>query len=269
MTKLYSVNGKKLLDISVSVWFIVAVVGQWIFATYVILFYGKISIAGHIEDWNKILPHGYVAGETFGNIVVGSHLLLAAIIIIGGPLQLIPQIRKYAPTFHRWNGRLYILIAFIISLSGLFMVWIRGSVGGIIQHVSISINAALIIISAIFAIKYAMLRDIKNHRIWAFRLFLVVNGVWFFRVGLYFWLFINKEPFGFDPETFEGPFLYFLTFSQYILPLALLELYLKAKMSSSKNLTMIISTLLFLFTLVMAIGIFAASVGFWFPKMNE
>ena len=78
--------------------------------------------------------------------MVGSHLLLAAIIIIGGPLQIIPKVREYAPTFHRWNGRLYILTAFIISLSGLYMVWIRGSIGGMIQHISISINAFLIIL---------------------------------------------------------------------------------------------------------------------------
>lgn len=264
-----SLYGKKVLSITVSAWFIAAVLGQWIFATYVILFYVKATVAGHYEHWNKVLPHGYVAGDTMGNIVVGIHLLLAAIIIIGGPLQLIPKIRKYAPVFHRWNGRLYILIAFVISLSGLYMVWIRGSVGGMIQHVSISINAILIMISAAFAIKYAMMRDIKNHSNWAIRLFLVVNGVWFFRVGFNFWLFINKQPVGFDPKTFEGPFLYFLTFAQYIIPLTLLELYLKAKKSSNKKLLLATSATIFIFTIIMIIGIFAASKRVWFPKMNE
>ena len=91
-----------------------AVIGQRIFATYVILFYGKATATGHNENWNKVLPHGYISGETIGNLMVGSHLLLAAIIIIGGPLQIIPKVREYAPTFHRWNGRLYILTAFII-----------------------------------------------------------------------------------------------------------------------------------------------------------
>ncbi len=269
MAKSFSLNERNILNITVLVWFIVAVIGQWIFATYVIFFYGKATATGHSEDWNKVLPHGYVAGETMGNIVVGCHLLLAAIIIIGGPLQLIPKFRKYAPIFHRWNGRLYILIAFVVSLSGLFMVWIRGSIGGVIQHVSISINAVLIMISAIFAIKYAMIRDIKNHRIWAIRLFLLVNGVWFFRVGLNFWIFINQEPVGFDPKTFEGPFLSFLTFSQYVIPLVLFELYLKAKKDSNNRLVLITSTIFVLFTVIIAIGIFAASMRIWFPKINE
>lgn len=269
MIKLNLQKQKKILNTAILVWFMVAVLGQLIFATYVILFYGKATATGHNENWNKVLPHGYIAGETIGNIVVGSHLLLAVIIIIGGPIQLIPNIRKYAPTFHRWNGRIYIFVAIIISFSGLYMVWIRGSIGGMIQHISISINAVLIIISAAVAIKYAMGRDIKNHRIWAIRLFLVINGVWFFRVGLYFWLFINQKPVGFNPKTFEGPFLYFLTFSQYIIPLAIFELYLNAKQSSKKSFVLITATILFLFTIIMAIGIFAASMGIWFPKMNE
>lgn len=269
MRKLFLLNEKKLLNFVITVWFTLAVIGQWIFATYVILFYGKATATGHYEYLNKALPHGYISGETIGNLMVGSHLLLAAIIIIGGPLQIIPKVREYAPIFHRWNGRLYILIAFIISLSGLYMVWVRGSIGGIIQHISISINAFLIMIAAVFTIKYAMIRKFKNHRIWAIRLFLVVNGVWFFRVGLYFWLFINPKPVGFDPDTFEGPFLYFLTFSQYIIPLSLFELYLKAKNSSNKKLVLTTSTLLVIFTIIMIIGIFAASMGNWFPKMSE
>lgn len=269
MVKLNSLYEKKVLNTAVAVWFIVAVLGQLIFGVYVALFYGKATATGHTEDWNKVLPHGYVPGETMGNIFVGLHLLLAVIIIIGGPLQLIQKIRKFMPRFHKWNGRLYILSAYIISLSGFYMVWIRGSIGGIIQHISISINAILIMFCATFAIRYAMARDIKSHRIWAIRLFLVMNGVWFFRVGFNFWLLINQGPVGFNPKTFEGPFLYFLTFSQYILPLVLFEFYLKAKKSQNKSFVLITSAALILFTLIMAIGIFGASKGIWFPKMSE
>jgi len=269
MPKLFLLNEKKLLNIVITSWFIVAVVGQLIFATYVILFYGKATVTGHNEKWNEVLPQGYVSGETIGNLIVGSHLLLAAVIIIGGPLQIIPKVREYAPTFHRWNGRTYVVTAIILSLTGLYMVWVRGSIGGMIQHISISINAFLIMIAAVFTIKYAMTRKFKNHRIWAIRLFLVVNGVWFFRVGLYFWLFINEKPVGFDPKTFEGPFLYFLTFSQYVIPLSLFELYIKAKSSSNKKLVLATSTLLVIFTIIMTIGIFAASMGHWLPKMKE
>ncbi|WP_310556674.1 DUF2306 domain-containing protein [Flavobacterium sp.] len=268
MTKANSINGKKVLNSAVTVWFAIAVLGQWIFALYVLLFYAKAMATGHSENWNKALPNGYVTGDTLGNVVVGIHLLLAIIIIVGGPLQITPKVREYAPTFHRWNGRIYITIAFIMSVTGLYMVWVRGSIGGIVQHISISINAILIMIAATLTIKYAMDRNFKTHRIWAIRLFLLVNGVWFFRVGFFFWLTLHQRPVGFDPITFEGPFLSFLSFSQYIIPLTLFELYLKAKKSSSKKFIYITAMLIFLLTVIMGIGIFAASIGIWFPRMN-
>lgn len=268
MKTLSLINQKKILSTAITVWFTIAVVGQWIFAAYVLLFYGKATLTGHSENWDMVLPHGYVKGDTIGNVVVGIHLLLAIIIIVGGPLQILPKVREYAPTFHRWNGRLYISVAFLMSLSGLYMVWIRGAVGGMVQHISISINAFLIMIAAVFAIKKAIARNFEEHRSWAIRLFLVINGVWFFRVGFNFWLFVNKGVVGFNPTTFEGPFLNVLTFSQYIIPLFLFEIYLRAKKSSNQKLVFITLTLFFLFTIIMAIGIIAASWKIWFPMMN-
>ena len=84
-------------------WFIVAILGQWIFVAYVIGFYGSAAVRGRFEEWNKVLPHGYVAGDTVGNLVVSLHLLFAVVVIVGGALQLIPQVRRIAPAFHRWN----------------------------------------------------------------------------------------------------------------------------------------------------------------------
>lgn len=270
LEKIYikSLNPKKILSWSAGFWFITATLGQWMFAFYVMAFYGRATATGNIEKWNVVLPKGYVSGDFFGNLVVGIHLLLAAIIIICGPLQIISQTKKYMPTFHRWSGRLYIFTAVITSLSGLIMVWTRGSVGGLAQHISISVNAILILVSVFFTVRYALNDDLKRHRMWALRLFLVVNGVWFFRVGLMFWLLINGRPVGFNPDTFEGPFLIFLSISQYTIPLILLELYQRAKMGKSGSLNLAVSALLALFTLVMAIGIFGATVGIWLPRIN-
>ena len=266
-TYIKSLNNGKILRLSVGLWFITATLGQWMFAFYVIAFYGRATVTGNIEKWNLVLPKGYISGDFVGNLVVGVHLILAAIIIICGPLQIISQTKKYMPTFHRWSGRLYIFTAVITSLSGLIMVWTRGSVGGLAQHISISINAILIFVSAFFTVRYAMDDDLKQHRIWALRLFLLVNGVWFFRIGLMFWLLVNGRAVGFDPDTFEGPFLIFLSISQYTLPLILLELYQRAKISKNGTLNLAVSALLVLFTFVMAVGIFGAAMGMWLPRI--
>lgn len=259
---------RNVLSGVVTLSFIISVLGQLIFAIYVIVFYGKSWLSGHIQNWNIVLPNGYVQGDNIGNLVVGLHLLLAAIIIIGGPVQIVPEFRKHLPILHRWNGRIYISTAILLSISGLFMVWIRGSVGGITQHISISVNAILILISAAMVLKYAMMRNFIDHRIWAIRLFLFVNGVWYFRVGLFFWLFVNQGPVGFNPETLQGPFLTILSLSQYTLPLVLFELYQNAIKSSKKSLIWTSTVLIFLFTIVIGVGTFAASMSIWIPKMN-
>ncbi len=261
------VRANATLRAAAQLWFLVAVIGQWMFAYYVGSFYGGSAVQGDLEVWNNILPHGYVVGETMGNVAVAVHLFLAVIILVGGPLQLVPHIRARVPAFHRLNGRIYMLTAFVISISGLFMVWTRGSAGGPMGDISISINAVLIMIFAVVALRYAVARDIKTHRRWALRLFLVVSGVWFFRIGLMLWLTIHNGPVGFDMDTFRGPFLTFLGFAQYLLPLAILEIYLRTQDRAGATGRFVMAATLVVLTITMGVGIFAATVGMWLPYL--
>lgn len=258
----------RLLNASAQLWFIIAVLGMWIFAFYVASFYGGAAIDGDFMKWNRVLPHGYVEGQNMGNLAVAIHLLLAVIVMVGGPMQFVPQLRKYAPTFHRWNGRFYISAAFIISLSGVYMVISKGTISGLIGDISVSINGVLIMSFAYLAIRNAIKRNIEAHRRWALRLFLAMAGVWFFRIGLMFWLFINKGPVGFDPETFRGPFLVFLGFGQYVIPLVVLELYFLAQKKKNKTTQTLMSFGLLLLTGATAVGIFAATMGMWLPRIG-
>ncbi|WP_460947831.1 DUF2306 domain-containing protein [Spirosoma daeguense] len=259
----------RILSIAAATWLVVTTVGQWLFGTYILLFYGKATIEGDFERWNNVLPHGYVEGDWKGNFIVGLHILLAAILVIGGPLQLIPQIRQYFPRFHRWLGRCYVVTAIVVSAAGLIMVWTRGAVGDRTQHISISIQAIYIITFALLTIRYARIRQLGKHRAWALRLFMVTNGVWFFRVQLMCWLLINGGPAGFDSKTFTGPFLTFLALFTYAIPLSLmvLELYLYAQRRQTRILSYVTSALIFLATVLMAIGIFAATMGMWLPRI--
>jgi hypothetical protein len=260
-------NANKFLTNSVKAWFLIAVAGQWIFAMYVASFYGGATLSGNIAHWNTVMPHGYVEGDFMGNLAVGVHLLLAFIVLVGGPLQLIPQIRSNAPKFHRINGRMYILTAMILSIGGLFMVWTRGTVGAEIGKYSISLNALLIMTFAALAVFYAIKRNIKVHRRWAIRLFLVMGGVWFFRIGLMLWLMIHQAPVGFDPKTFTGPFLTFLGFAQYLVPLLFAQLYFIAQDSKNKHFKTVIGIVIIVLTLATLGGIIAASMGMWLPRL--
>jgi hypothetical protein len=259
--------GAPALKVAATSWFVVAVLGQLAFVAYVIGFYGRAALQGRFEAWNKVLPHGYVAGDTFGNVIVSLHLAFATVVIVGGALQLMPAIRRVAPAFHRWNGRVYLGSVLLMSVGGLVMVWTRGTVGDLSQHIAISINALLIIAFAGMALRHALARRIDAHRRWALGLFLVVAGVWFFRIGLMAWIVVNQGPVGFDPKTFAGPFLTFLAFAQYVLPLAVLELYLRAQAGRGSLQRIAVAACLFVLTLVTAGGVAAASMLMWLPRL--
>ena len=248
-------------------WFVVAVLGQLMFAVYVIGFYGRAAVHARFETWNKVMPHGYVPGDTFGNLVVSLHLAFATVVMIGGALQLVPVLRRRWPAFHRWNGRVFLVSVLVMSVGGLIMVWTRGTVGDLSQHVAISINAVLIIWFAGMALRNALARRFDVHRRWALRLFLAVSGVWFFRIGLMFWIVVNRGPVGFDPKTFEGPFLTFLAFAQYLLPLSMLQLYFHARDRGEPVRRVVVAAGLFALTLVTAAGVVAATMLLWLPRL--
>ena len=264
-------GGIKFLNFSVKLWFVLATVGQWIFAYYIASFYGKSSLAGDFQKWNKVLPHGYVQDDWLGNAFVAAHIFFALIMVVGGPMQLIPQLRTRFRMFHRILGRFYIFTAVLIGIDGLVMVWTRGAVGGLLQHIAISVQALYIIAFAVLALRYALQRNFALHRQWAIRLYLVSSGVWFFRVYLMAWLLLNGGPAGFDPKTFDGPFLWFLSVLVYALPVSLLvfEMYLKAQQKTARALFQIFTaTLILILTVLMGIGIFAATMGMWLPRIG-
>jgi hypothetical protein len=252
---------------AVSTWLVVALIGQLLFAFYVASYYGRTAWLGRVADWNKVMPHGHVAGDTAGNSLVALHLVFTVLVVLGGVLQLWPQWRQRAPTVHRWVGRLYVLGAVTLSLTGLVMLLTRGTVGGTAQHVAIAFNAVLILVFATMAWRHALARRIDAHRRFALRLFVAVSGVWFFRIGLMFWLIANRGPVGFDMKTFQGPALVALAFGQTLVPLAVLQLYLHVQEKGGPAARLGVAGLLALLTAVTAAGVSAAFMFMWLPRL--
>ncbi|AKU23276.1 hypothetical protein ACZ75_19275 [Massilia sp. NR 4-1] len=255
------------LNAAATLWFLLALAGQLIFVAYIVALYGGAAVRGDLQGWNQVMSHGYVAGDRAGNLAIGAHLLLAAVIMLGGALQLMPRLRTLAPTFHRWNGRVYLMGAVVGSLSGLYMLWFRGAVGDMVQHIGTSLNALLILLCSGMVLRTALARGFAAHRRWALRLFLCVSGVWFFRIGLMFWLALNGGPAGFDPKTFTGPFLSFLAYAQYLLPLAVLELYLRSRERGNTAARFAMAAVLCALSAATAVGVAVAAMGMWLPRM--
>ncbi|MBX2844445.1 MAG: DUF2306 domain-containing protein [Flammeovirgaceae bacterium] len=257
----------QFLKTSVNIWFVLVVLGQFIFSLYILGLYGVSGIAGDFERWNSAAPHGYIQKDFLGNLFFGLHVLLAAVITIGGPLQLMKKVRNNFPKFHRINGRIYVFSAFLIGIAGFYLTWVRGSVGGLIGSVFISINGVLIFICAFYTIKKAINHQFTEHRRWAIRLFLAMSGVWFFRVFLMLWLTIHQAPVGFDMDTFQGPALNMLYIFSYILPFVSAEFYFRIKDSPKTISKLVLSIFLLLLTSCIVVGTFSATMGMWFPRL--
>ncbi len=262
------VRSDRWLPAAAGFWFVVTVVGQLLFALYIMVLYGGGAMRGDITVLDSVMPKGYEPGDTVGNVTIIVHLALALLIMLAGAMQLVPQIRRQAPWLHRWTGRSYITAAILASFGGLYLVWVRGTVGDNAQHAGSTLNAALIVLFGVLAWRAARARNFGAHRTWALRLFLVASGVWFFRVGLMLTLLVFQRPVGFDPKTFTGPLLTFLTFAESLLPLLVLEGYLWGQQRATARGRIAIALTLGLLTCGMAVGVFGAMMGMWLPRMQ-
>jgi hypothetical protein len=221
-------SAKRQLTWAVRGWFGATLLGQLLFAAFVLLFYYPTLLTGDYAAWNsKPLITGFVAGDAAGNRQFALHVLAAAAMTTSGLLQLIPQIRTRWPLLHRWSGRLFLTMSLILALGGLWLVWVRGTYLTMVGAVSISLDGALIIAFGLLAWIHARKRNFAQHRRWALRAFVVASGVWFMRVGYMAWG-ITTGGAGIG-KGMSGPFDLIWGFATYLLPLAALELYLRAE----------------------------------------
>ena len=258
------VSATAVLDAAARLWFVTALIGQWAFLYYIAGFYDVATLRGDFALWNRNthLLQGYVAGDMAGNLAFAFHVLLAAIVTFGGALQLISQSRPRLHFFHRWNGRLFLLTALCGAISGLFMIWVRGSRANLTAGLATSVDAGLIITFAVLAWRAARARAFTVHRRWALRTWIVASGVWFQRVGIFGWTTFDPAAIGMN-KNFDGWFDLSWAFGCYLLPLAVLELYLRAKDRGGPRSRYVMAAGIFFLTAATAFGSYAAYMFVW------
>lgn len=250
-----------------TIWFAVAAVGQIAFVYFIIAFYGTRTAVGDYAGWNdKPLIDGHIAGDAVGNATFAAHVLLAAVVTLGGLLQLVPQVRRAIPALHRWNGRVFLVIAYVMATSGLWLSIARGTYLSVVSAVAIGVNALLILAFATLAWRLAATRRFDAHRRWAMRTFMVVNGVWFLRVGMMGWIFINQGPVGMT-QTMSGPADIVLVFGCYLIPLAILEVYLAAQRAQAPTAKIAAGALVVAAAAFTAVGVFGTVAFMWAPHL--
>ena len=257
-----------LLRRSAVTWFVVAALGQLAFVWMILAHYGAKTLAGNFPGWNdKPLIKGYVFGDTTGNIIFALHVLLAALVTTGGLLQLVPAIRSRAPMLHRWVGRMFFSIAIVMAMSGLWLTWVRHTYLSLVSGLAVSLDGVLILFFTAIAWRSAVKRDFAAHRRWALRAFMVVNGVWFLRIGMMAWVMMSGGGIGMN-DSLSGPADIIIQFGAYLVPLIVLETYLHAPASPIRHAKHVIATLIFLAATITVLGVSGAVAFMWWPYMR-
>ena len=257
-------GGRAALRHAATFWFVMTAIGQGAFVAFILAFYYSRTLAGDLSRWNeKPLIQGYVAGDGAGNAGFAVHVILAALVTAAGLVQLVPQIRARWPRFHRWSGRTFLVCSLFLAAGGLALVWVRGTYLNLPGALAISLDAVLIIVFGTLAWADALRGRFVSHRRWALRAFMVVSAVWFMRIGYGSWgLATGGVGIG---QAMDGPFDYFLAFGCYLVPLAILELYLWAEARGTGGQRVAVATLVATGGAMTGLGTMAAVLGMWLP----
>ncbi len=259
-------SGARALSIAAKLWFIAATVGQWSFVFFILAFYGTHSLSGNFAALNN-KPHitGYVPGDNIGNTQWLMHVFLAALVTFSGVLQLVPALRQHQPRLHRWNGRLFILAALVATLTGFYLTWIRGSQLNVTSAISTSLNGVLIIVFVMLAWRSARQRDFVTHRRHALRAYLLVNGVWFLRIGIIL-TGIALSAFGIE-MSYDSPAFLAVSYLSWMVPFALLQMYFSAQASSNSKYQYSVAVFFVFLSLLTLVGGGAAMMFMWWPYL--
>ncbi len=258
---------RRLLQGSSMAWFAMALCGQWLFACYIALLYLWPVFTGDYLSANRARPiTGFVAGDVSGNLVLFAHLLPAALLSVGGLLQLLPQLRQRWPQLHRWNGRLFLTLGLCGAITGLYLTWVRGSRLSDLGAIGITLNGLLIPLAVGLAWFYARRRNFALHQRFALHSFFLINGVWTFRLFLMGWYLLNQGPNG-NNATLDGPADLVLSFACYLLPMVVAELWWHCRRSQQPWLLWSGAILMAGGFLLTAIGVVAAAMMMWGPRM--
>ena len=260
------IRARRRLGTAARTWFVTAVLGQWAFVAFILLYFTPPLLQGDPLAINaKPRITGWAPGDTLGNAQFVLHVFLGALVTASGILQLVPAVRRRWPALHRWNGRLFMATAIAASLSGFYLTWIRGSMLNLPSALSTSLNGVLILVFVALAWRFAWRRDFTAHRRHALRAWVLVNGVWFLRLGIML-AGLGLAPFGVQ-MGYDGAVFLGVSYASWIVPLALVQVYLAAEAAHTPALPRFTAALLFVLAALTAAGSAAAMAFMWGPYL--
>lgn len=255
-------NARSALQWCAKSWFGIALTGQWCFAAYVFFIYAVTPATG--IEVSEISPTTG-AKETQGvdRLVFFTHILPTVYLAFFGLFQLVPGIRNRFKAFHRWNGRAFLTLGLLGAITGLYLQWVRG----LTFSAGVSVNGVLILFAVYFCWYYALKKRFDLHQRWAVHTFILVNGVWSFRLYLMGWYLINQGPNG-NTANVDGPMDIFLSFASFLLPMAVAEVYFWVQKQRTVGKVWSGVIVMALGATITLVGVIAAVSMMWMPRIT-
>jgi uncharacterized membrane protein len=131
------------------------------------------------------------------------HIVPGLLFMILGPFQFSESIRARHVHWHRWNGRMFMTIGFIIGISALLMSFTMQSIGGVNQAAATILFALFFLFALSRALWHIRRRQVTLHRQWMIRAFAIGLAVATIRpiVGIFF---ATSRFSGLTPAQFFG-----------------------------------------------------------------
>jgi uncharacterized membrane protein len=104
------------------------------------------------------------------------HVLFGGVFLILTPLQFSPRIRNRFIPFHRWSGRVLVLVALPVGISALVFIPLF-PYGGFAAASAAFIADAFFLIALVSAFVAIRRGDVTRHREWMIRMFSIALGV--------------------------------------------------------------------------------------------
>jgi uncharacterized membrane protein len=102
-------------------------------------------------------------------LMIRVHIILAIITLLTGPLGIMKRLRLKSLTFHRWNGRAYVLSIVLNYIPGLYVSFF--ATGGWSSIIGFLILNTLWLITTIFGYIFIKRKDVLRHSQWITRSF--------------------------------------------------------------------------------------------------
>lgn len=122
------------------------------------------------------------------------HVIPGALLLILGLLQFSPRIRDRHLNFHRWSGRVVVILAIFAGLTGLWIGVVLPYSSN--ERLPSAVFGALFLMAAAMGIAAIRRGDVARHREWMIRLYAVAVGIVVIRlVGPPIILLLTPTPF--------------------------------------------------------------------------